>query len=218
MVYPPATKVWAKWTEPSGLLATVLLPARQNDPGKLAMAKRTVEQWSDDAHVRREVERTDRELLGRRLGTDINGRAFDQIRTQVREAVGLLRRWVELQEVRSKGHEQKQAEDLRQEVWDHHDAVVEELSVFKRRHPSLLVASGINCCRRALESIHTLFDPKATFPTEEPLPRPLLYAELLRIASLPLNERWELDVTDRTPIVDGILDLVANKLLPQAGA
>ncbi len=214
LVYAPAAKVWAKWLEPKGQVYSLLLPVRQNDFSKLAAAKRAVEQLSDDAQIKREVEHTDREVLGRRLGDDITGRSLDQLRAHLREAVGLARRWIELHESRPgqrRGSLQEQAEQLRQEVWSRQGAMLEELGALKRHNPSsILILGGLNCCRRALENIRTLFDPEASFPTEEPLPLPLLYADLLRIPSLALNDQWELEGSDREALLDGILDLVAK--------
>jgi hypothetical protein len=94
---------------------------------------------------------------------------------------------------------------------------LEELNVFKRRNLSILIVSSVACCRRALENVWTLFDPEASFPTEEPLPRPLLHADLLRIPSVTLNDQWELEGSDQESLVDGILSLVANGL-PQKAA
>src|SRR2546425_4230280 len=214
LVYAPAAKVWAKWLEPKGQVYSLLLLVRQNDFSKLAAAKKAVEQLSDDAQIKREVEHTDREVLGRRLGDDINGRSAVRIRAHLREAVGLARRWIELHESRPgqrRGSLQEQAEQLRQEVWSRQGAMLEELGALKRHNPSsILILGGLNCCRRALENIRTLFDPEASFPTEEPLPLPLLYADLLRIPSLALNDQWELEGSDREALLDGILDLVAK--------
>jgi hypothetical protein len=56
----------------------------------------------------------------------------------------------------------------------------------------------------------SLCDPQASFPTEEPLPKPFLYTDLLRIPSIPINEQWELAVPDHRPVVDGILELVVR--------
>jgi hypothetical protein len=211
--YTPATKVWSKWLEPKGLIATLLLPLRHNDLSKLPAVRRMAEQLADDEEVKREVDHTDREVLGRRLGDDISGRTLEQLRTHVREAVGFARRWIELHDPRAgqrKGSVQEQAEQLRQEVWSRHGAVVDELSTFKRRHPSPLILSGIACCRKVLENIQLLFDPEASFPTEEPLPRPLLYADLLRIPSVALNDQWEVEDSNWGALVDGILELVAH--------
>jgi hypothetical protein len=214
MVFPPATKVWRRWQEPKGLIHSLLLPIRQNDVSKLPTTKRAVEQLSDDAYLKREVDYTDRKILGRLLGEDIPVRALEPIRAQVREAVGFTRRWIELQEFRpdqvQKGVSQEHVEQLRQQVGNCQEAVLEELNSLRRREPSVLVGSAVACCRRVVENIRTLCDTQAAFPTEEPLPKPFLYTDLLKIPSLPINEQWELEVPDYRPVVDGILQLVAK--------
>lgn len=211
--YAPATKVWQKWLEPKGVIATLLSPIRHSDTNKVTAVKRAADLFSDDTQLKREVEHTDRDILGRRLGNDINGRALEQLRLHTREAIGFARRWIELQEIHSgqrQGSAQERAERLRQAVWNLQGAVQEELNLFKRRNPSPLILSSLACCRRALENLQLLFDPEAAFPTEEPLPRPLLYADLLRIPTVSLNEQWEVEGSDWGALVDGVLDLVAN--------
>ena len=215
LVFPPATNVWRRWQEPEGLIHSLLLPVRRNDVSKLQAAKRAVEQMSDDVQLKREVDYTDRKVLGRLLGEDIPARALEPIRAQVREAVGFVRRWIELQESRpdqaqSRGASQEQAEQLRQQVGGCQEAVLEELNSLRRREPSVLIGSAIACCRRVVENIRTLCDPQASFPTEEPLPKPFLYTDLLRIPSLPINEQWELTIPNYRPVVDGILELVVK--------
>jgi hypothetical protein len=215
MVFPPATKVWKRWQEPKGVIHSLLQPVRQNDTAKLPAAKRAVEQWADDAQIKREVEYTDRKVLGRLLGEDIPPRAFEPIRAQVREALGFVRRWVELQENRpdqnsGRGVVHEQVEQLRQRITNCQEAMIEEMNSLRRRDPSILIASATICCRKAVENIRTLLDPQASFPTEEPLPKPFLYTDLLHIPSLLINEQWELEVPDYRPVVNGILGLVAN--------
>lgn len=211
--YAPVTKVWQKWLEPKGVISTLLFPIRQHDASKLAVMKRAVEMFSDDAQLQREVNHTDHDLLGRRLGGDISGRALEQLRFHTREAIGFARRWIELQEIHS-GQRQdtarEEAERLRQTIWTLQGAVQEELSLFKRRHPSPLIMSSIICCRRAIENLQLLFDPEAVFPSEEPLPRPLLYADLLRISTVSLNEQWEIEGANWEALADGVLTLVVN--------
>jgi hypothetical protein len=219
--YAPATKVWQKWLEPKGVISTLLSPIRHNDASKLAVMKRAVEMFSDDVQLKREVNHTDHDLLGRHLGGDISGRALEQLRFHTREAIGFARRWVELQEIHS-GQRQdtarEEAERLRQTIWTLQGAVQEELSLFKRRHPSPLLMSSVICCRRAIEHLQVLFDPEAVFPAEEPLPRPLLYADLLRIPTVSLNEQWEIEGSDWEALVDGVLELVANGALKKTAA
>lgn len=221
LTYAPATKVWQRWLEPKGVIATLLSPIRHSDSGKLAAVKRAVEMFSDDTQLKREVEHTDRDLLGRRLGNDITGRAFEQLRLYTREAIGFARRWIELQEIhlgQRQGAIHEQAERLRQTILSLQGPLQEELSLFKRRHPSPLIMSSLACCRRALENLQLLFDPEAAFPTEEPLPRPLLYADLLRIPTVSLNEQWEVEGSDWEALVDGVLDLVSSNVQKKTAA
>jgi hypothetical protein len=220
-VYAPATKVWQKWLEPKGVISALLFPIRQNDASKLAVMKRAVEMFSDDAHLKREVNHTDHDLLGRHLGGDISGRSLEQLRFHTREAIGFAQRWVELQEIHS-GHRQdttrEEAERLRQTIWTLQGAVQEELSLFKRRHPSPLIMGSVICCRRAIEHLQLIFDPEAVFPSEEPLPRPLLYADLLRIPTVSLNEQWEIEGSDWEALADGVVELVVNGTLKKTAA
>jgi hypothetical protein len=219
--YAPATKVWQKWLEPKGLIAALLSPIRHNEVGKLAMVKRAIELYSDDAQLKREVNHTDHEVLGRHLGGDISGRSLEQLRFHTREASGCARRWVELQEIHS-GQRQdtplEEADRLRQTIWALQGPVQEELSLFKRRHPSPLIMSGIACCRRVIEHLQLLFDPEAVFPVEEPLPRPLLYADLLRIPAVSLNEQWEVEGSDWEALVEGVLELIVNGSVKKTAA
>jgi len=211
--YAPAAKVWQKWLEQKGVIATLLSPIRQNDTSKVTAVQQLIETFSNNVRLTNEVKYTDQEILGRHLGGDISGRALEQIRLHTREALGFARRWIELQEIHSGQRSNtslEKMEQLRQTVWTLQGAVQEELSLFKRRHPSLLIMSSLICCRRAIDHLQILFDPEAAFPTEEPLPRPLLYADLLRIPTVSLNDQWEVEGSDWEALVEGVLELLAN--------
>ena len=101
-------------------------------------------------------------------------------------------------------------EQLRKHIWGRQGGIKEELAAFKRRQPSLLVQIGLECCKRAFEKTHALFDPGAIVPTEEPLPRPLLCTDLLRIPSLTLNDQWEVEKSDYGILLEGLLKLLAG--------
>ena len=208
--FAPAAKVWGKWREPRGLLHALVTPIRQNDSAKISSLKQAIEKLSDDAHFQREVERTDRDILKRRLGDAISGRAFDQLHTATREAIEFARQWIDKQEGRDKKSQGMSPEQLRKHIWGRQGGIKEELAAFKRRQPSLLVQIGLECCKRAFEKTHALFDPGAIVPTEEPLPRPLLCTDLLRIPSLTLNDQWEVEKSDYGILLEGLLKLLAG--------
>lgn len=210
-MYPRTTLVWRKWLEPGQLLHKLLLSIGQDDPALLPSVKQAVEQFSDDAEIKKEVDYTDRKVLKRRGGEDLIVRSFVQLRNHLHEAVNFARQWIELQETRPgqpQTFSQQQAEQLSQEIRSRQEAVREELSAFERQHDSFFVRTGVRVCRQALENLWTLFDAETQVSFDEPLPQHLLYAELLKSPVLPLNERWEPQAKEEE-IIGAILNLVA---------
>ena len=208
--FAPAAKVWGKWYEPHGLLHTLLTPVRQNDASKITAVKKSIEQLSDEKYFQQIVERTDRDVLKRRLGDAISGRALAQLQAAIREATDFASQWVDIQEGKEDTPSTISPEQLRKHLWGRQGSIQEELVSFKRRYPSRLVLIGLECCKRALEKAHALFDPEAVVPTEEPLPRPLLCSDLLRIPALTLNDQWEVEQSDYPVLLEGILKLLAD--------
>ena len=212
--YDPATKVWRKWQEPKGLLHSLFLAIRQNDPSKLPIAQSLVEKLADDDKLQHEVQHTDRHILGRVLGDDITGKHFDQLRGAVRESVDFAQRWVELQEARPGRPTPKHAEQLRQEVNKRHNAVLKELQTVQQGKPALVLNAGIECCHNALWSVWEIFSPKSK-TVGEPAPRAILGAELSRVPFLTIDDTGEVTDSDPESLIDVILDLLANGLLDE---
>jgi hypothetical protein len=55
-----------------------------------------------------------------------------------------------------------------------------------------------------------LFDAEAPFSADEPLPRPLLNADLSRIPTLVLNKQGEVEGADQPAFMDNVFRLVAS--------
>lgn len=216
IVYAPATKVWRKWQESGGLIHSLLLPVRQKDLSRVDIVRRETERLSDDAEIKRAVHYTDRKVLRRPLvGDEITAKSLGQLYGRVREAVAFARRWIDLHEFspsqrQDRGYLQRQAEQVRQEVWSRQKGVLEELQSFKKRHPSLFIVSGIAACLRAVENIRALFDPDGAPPPQEPFPKYFLCADFLRMPALSLNEEWEPQSSTQESVLDAILRLVAD--------
>jgi hypothetical protein len=211
IIYHQATRVWRSWLEPGELIDALLQPVRRDDPSRLQWAKEEVDRLTEDA-IGREIDRTDRQKLGRRVGQDITARAVTQLRSNVREAVAFVRRWIELQENRpgpARGFLQQQAEALRSEVRSRHAGVVAELNAFAERNRSPYVSTAITYCRRAMEDVLTLFDPEVDLPREEPPADRLLNADLLRLPSVRLDDEWGVAEAAPAPaLIDEILRLL----------
>ncbi len=132
-------------------------------------------------------------------------------RAQTKESGGFMRRLIGTQE--SGGRKDvvsEQAEPLRIEVVNRQNGVLDELNVLKNASASLPLLAGLACCRRAIENVGLLFDPEAAFSVDEPLPRPLLNADLSRIPTLVLNKQGEVEGVDQPAFMESVLRLVAS--------
>lgn len=109
-----------------------------------------------------------------------------------------------------KESEQDRVETLRQEVANLSDPVKEELRRLCDTTASVPTLGGVACCQRALEQVRGLFDEDVPFLTDEPLPRPLLNADLSRIPSLVMNKQGEIEGANQPTFADSILRLVAS--------
>jgi hypothetical protein len=211
MVYAPGTKVWREWLKPHGLIHNLLAPIRRKDFERKDDVRKEVDRLSDPAVVSREVQRADRNLRERRR-EEITAKALGQIQARVREAVSLARRWVNLLQSNPSAQKrfvQRQVEELRRDLDVHHDKVLKELDEFVRPNHAPPIVAAVERCRMALESVRVLFDPAEPFDPEEPDPRHLIQADLLRIATL-LDEQWEPHAGLSEQLVDQILDYLAK--------
>lgn len=195
MIYGPAKAVWHEWIKENKLIYSLLIPVRQNNPGKLDIAKKYVEQLSSETQINEEVKRTQREINLMRGNSDaITGKALNQLRQHVREAVDFARQWVDAQEYRMdkrNNYAHSQAQKLRQDLSILHEVVLQELYSVEVKNSSIFINAAISCCRTAVEDIRNLFEPNAPLPTVEPDLKYLLHAELLKISSLPMDYNWQ---------------------------
>jgi RNA polymerase sigma factor (RpoD-like family) len=209
MIYGPAKAVWNEWIKPEQLIYSLLVPIRENDLNKLDVVKNYLARLSSETKINEEVKRTQRELgLIRGSSDAITGKALNQIRQHIHEAVEFARKWISFQESRvdeSNEYAQNLAQELKQDLSSLHQAVLQELDSFDVKNSSVLVNTGISCCRTAVEDIRVLFEPNELLSTVEPDVKYLLNAELLKISSLPMNSDWQPE--------DGSQDLFVKKLL-----
>ncbi|WP_445301860.1 AAA family ATPase [Microcoleus sp. N9_A1] len=214
MIYPPAKKVWQDWLKPDELIHSLLFPVLESDLSKLSTLKQKVNRLSDESQIDSEVEKTDRKI--RRSRSDaMMGKAVIQFRDRVREPVDLVRKWIEIQESRLDRRDnylQKEAKQLKQDIENLQDTVLQELDTFEATKPPVFILAGIACCRKAVEDIANIFDPDTKLSTAEPYARHILHADLLRMPSLPINDAWELDIANPEAGIDGILELVKNDI------
>ena len=105
-------------------------------------------------------------------------------RPQLRETMGFMRRMYGKKEAG-----QEQIAVLRQEVASFYDPIREELKQLRDLNLSVLLSGGALCCQRALDQVRALCDAETPFLVDEPLPRPLLNADVSRIPLLVMNKQ-----------------------------
>ncbi len=217
--YALATFVWTNWVSPKGLVHSLLSYIQQNghpavvDPAKLKAAQKEVVRLSDNGEFRREVNETHKKVVKRKdRYEEIKATALNQIRRHLQEALGFMRRWIDLQSSppgQTSDFLQKRATTMRNEIWQRHPAVLEELRRFAQRHASLIAAGASTQCLKALEDLHILFDPEVPLPVDEADARHLLHADLLK-TQLPMDRDWEPEVYEDELIIDAILNLLRS--------
>ena len=127
------------------------------------------------------------------------------VRTHQPEVIGFVRVGQDKKEFR-----QDAVEALRQEITNRSSVVTDELRSLRASSFLVPVLGGIGVCQRALDQVTALFDAETPFLADEPLPRPLLNADLSRIPSLVMNKYGEIEGVSKPSFTDSILRLVAS--------
>jgi hypothetical protein len=193
-IYAPAQAVWRQWFKPGELFDRLLRPVEQNDQEALALLVSEVERLSTDEALNEKVRATDRAIAKRVKFTDIDYRALIQLRNRLREALTLIRRWVQLQQSRpdtTAAYDQQRMLALHSAVAELPARVLDELKVFAASHPSEAIQAAVVCLDQTLCRLTALFDPDRPFTQSEPSIFELLHAELLCVPKVAFDERDE---------------------------
>lgn len=214
--YAQASAVWRRWQRNDGLISRLLTPIRQNDISHIAFVRAEADRLSIAEDLYREVKHTDRKELGRRDGDDILGGALTTLKQYTAQAIEFAYRWIVLQENRPgrrPDYFQQQTEHLRKKITQRHPQVVAAIDhLAEQRAPiPLELASGLVCCRRAIEQLRELFDENSTFPSEEADPRYLLHGDLLLSTAIDVDDQWE-PVTSGDALECALLELAAHSV------
>ncbi|MEG4403890.1 sigma-70 family RNA polymerase sigma factor [Microcoleus sp. MON2_D5] len=215
LIYGHAKKVWVEWLNPGELFYTLWLPIKQKDLSQLPFLKKQIERLSNESNLDGEIQRTERKIRRPKGAGIITGKALIQLRSRARQFLNWVGRWVKEQESRlaeSENYLQKEAKQLKQDIENLQDMVLQELDTFEATKPPVFILAGIACCRKAVEDIGNIFDPDTELPTAEPYLKHILHADLLRMPSIPIDDAWELDIANPEAGIKGILELVKNDI------
>ena len=198
-----ATQLWCKWQETMLLAQRLLKPVCQGLDGERNWVRQEITRLTSQIRV----EPYD---AGQKGGSSVPsaGRGIvlpvEEMHTVLLEAMGIANRWLRLCPQAGPGTALPiplEAVELRSEVLQRSEAVIEELTQHRRNAESPLMRAAIAYCQAAVLQIESLFESKRSLPIEEPDPLHVLNADLLRIPGLELNEQWlpdsELAVVER---------------------
>lgn len=189
-----AAHVWRRWQQNGQLVHTLLMPVLQNDIKRLSEVMSLLERLSDDSEIKREIDLIDQSAGKRRTGKDIVGGPLIFLRNHLQTAMGFAHRWIELQEARpgrSRTSDQLQSELLSREMRNLQKDIRAEIAAYGAESHPLFIRAAIAACRCSLEDLWTLFDSETSISTQESEPKHILYAELLKLPTVQLNDLWE---------------------------
>ena len=209
MIFRGATNVWKAWVSIDGVIASLLDGALQWNTGNLDRARKDCERYADEVTFRQLVNRTDREVVGRKQGQDISAAALSQLRRGFHDAADLVRRAHALASSRpgqGRDYLARQARDIQVKVTSLHDGVFNELSRLQSDAESPLIQGAVPHVISVLENI-TVLVANATQSGSEPDPGELIQSVLLKSTAVTLDDAW--DPMEKPPVVqDAVLALV----------
>jgi hypothetical protein len=215
-------RIWKRWLDLGGLVEQLLSQIKEKDSSLLLRSttlnhvqevKDRISIFYTSCELKNQIELTKRQL-GVNKKREIDQDDIPKIYRYVNQAVDFGRRWIDLQELRLDQRndftqrQAKLAEQIKQEISDLHDPVLEEIQIFENKNSSELIQAGIYCCQSAVLDIRNLFNPDTSLVATEPNPKYLFYGDLLRTPTLCLNADWQPEISSRTDLVKGIADLI----------
>jgi hypothetical protein len=207
-----AARVWMKWLEKGGLVWSLIQPVLQNDSRRIDFLKKEIDRLENDTQIRREVDYTDTKIL-KHHGAQITAKAYNQLKSHLREVCDLAGRWVSLQESkpgRVKSFAAKKATELSDRIRENQTAVQKEIKSFGQSNRNLLIKAAVATCIRAVKDVGNMFDPGVSLPPLETDPKHILHGELLKIPNLSMDDDWLPENPTYESLVKDILTLVAD--------
>lgn len=227
MKYGQAKAVWCRWVGGRGLIGEMLRPIIEKNASQATGVKKTALELMDEDEVARKSFQTNLEIH-KGMAAHIVGDALEAIWRYSRQAAKFALDWNDLQEAdptRPRADLPAQAKQLRDEFVKHQVGALAELQAFaakadNQHHGTPYVLCGLAACQRALENLAQLFARDIPLPADEPDPKELLNADLLRMPEVPMNEYWQSELTNRADFIRALVELLRREPFtwPQAFA
>jgi hypothetical protein len=192
MLYAPATKVWQTWMKPGQLIADLLDPIVSRQLHRVEDLKRAVAALSMAGAMEHQITHTDRKIIGRRKGENIQARALSQMLSRVGEPILLARRWIALVEGRPESSDRlsRLIDDLRMKLVPLRQRALGQLDAPVDGDSWRLVPAARTVVRATLNHLDRLLDPEVPSRTNEPSPAQALGTDLLLAADIDVGLDW----------------------------
>ena len=180
--FPDAAFDWRNWQMALSMAESLLEPVLQDRSGELSRVKADIEEISTQLSS---TESPD----GRRLFSQ------PEVRAYLRQVTTFAQRWLSLRSGSAKNEAQnylpQAAVELRSEIQNRHEPVMEELQALASEHTSFEVRMAVACLMLSVNDVRGLVVPDTASESSEADPRHLLHSELLKISGLRLAATWE---------------------------
>lgn len=193
LLYDPATDVWQNWTSPRRFIHRMVTPIIGDTVQLLDDALDAVNHLRMPLAVKREVDHTDRQVIGRNYGPGIGQRALEHLRLYTQEAIALVRRWEQLDQTRPSEQQRERIDrvrELRTQVFALHDPVVAELAALNTVTNSATLRCAAGWSSDAVERVIGLLERQEATALSPTAPYMLLNWPLLWAPDLALDEQW----------------------------
>ncbi len=195
-LFSSATKVWKHLIKDGETIAGAISIISEDDTERLDEARQWIETYGVHANIDRKIWHTDRNIIKRKKGKKIEGKALEQVRSKFMHFRELLTRWINLHEIHPgtdrdylihhihKVHDQIQAEK---------EVVLEEVQSFLETNARKSRSEYAACkvCFSALEDLFKVFDYGFSCNVKEPKVKNLLNFPAI-ISSVSIDpETWE---------------------------
>jgi hypothetical protein len=201
---------WAQWQKLQRIVNDLLAPVTTHEIQAAGWVRQEVQRLSA------EIDRGGDEIAGsRRSHFDAQRLALpsEEMRCYLEDAISFANRWLTLQgplpPAIGDAFVPVELQELRNSILERHEPALVELLACDQAHDSRLISAGIAACRRAMQNVHDLFDPRVPPPCREAEIPQVLHGDLLKIPHLALNARWEPEL-DPLALETELLELLSK--------
>ena len=196
--------LWWKWQQTIQMAEGIIRPIYSDNRTELAHVKSEMDRLSTHVSIGHEAD-----LPANSANVAV---PLEAMRNYLRQAISFGQRWVVMHDASTADGQPfipQQFEELRNEVENRHQDVLNELHRNHVRQGGLPAQTAAACLTLALQSVRDLVDPKIPADAQEPDPRHLLNSELLKVPDLRLDGSWEPTVDWHTMEDDLLRHLVS---------